>query len=201
MTPAPLLRLQGLGKAYRDTPVFEAVSLEMAPGEVVALVGDSGVGKSTLLNCIAGLDRADRGQVEIAGREVQALHKSGRAIPVHLAVSEVTIPGQEEVEFIGILSDLSELYRAREREQAQAERASTAAQRVQQQRARQQAQQQLLEGAEDVVDRHADPLEQRAEVQHDPVDGVGHPAVERDQRFMERIQDVEMFRLRRRRAV
>lgn len=53
------------------------------------------------------------------GREVQALHKSGRTIPVHLAVSEVTIPGQEGVEFIGILSDLSELYSAREREQAQ----------------------------------------------------------------------------------
>lgn len=53
------------------------------------------------------------------GREVQALHKSGRTIPVHLAVSEVTIPGQDGVEFIGILSDLSELYGAREREQAQ----------------------------------------------------------------------------------
>lgn len=80
MTPAPLLRLQGLGKAYRDTPVFDAVSLEMAPGEVVALVGDSGVGKSTLLNCIAGLDRADRGQVEIAGREVQALDDHAAAL-------------------------------------------------------------------------------------------------------------------------
>lgn len=80
MTPAPLLRLQDLGKAYRDTPVFEAVSLEMAPGEVVALVGDSGVGKSTLLNCIAGLDRADRGQVEIAGREVQALDDHAAAL-------------------------------------------------------------------------------------------------------------------------
>jgi putative ABC transport system ATP-binding protein len=80
MTPAPLLRLQGLGKAYRDTPVFEAVSLEMAPGEVVALVGDSGVGKSTLLNCIAGLDRADRGQVEIAGREVQSLDDHAAAL-------------------------------------------------------------------------------------------------------------------------
>ena len=53
------------------------------------------------------------------GREVQALHKSGRTIPVHLAVSEVMIPGQDGVEFIGILSDLSELYSAREREQAQ----------------------------------------------------------------------------------
>ena len=80
MTPVPLLRLQGLGKAYRDTPVFEAVSLEMAPGEVVALVGDSGVGKSTLLNCIAGLDRADRGQVEIAGREVQSLDDHAAAL-------------------------------------------------------------------------------------------------------------------------
>ncbi|MGR6805859.1 ABC transporter ATP-binding protein [Sphaerotilus natans] len=80
MTPPPLLRLQGLGKAYRDTPVFEAVSLEMAPGEVVALVGDSGVGKSTLLNCIAGLDRADRGQVEIAGRAVQALGEHAAAL-------------------------------------------------------------------------------------------------------------------------
>lgn len=80
MTPVPLLRLQGLGKAYRDTPVFEAVSLEMAPGEVVALVGDSGVGKSTLLNCIAGLDRADRGRVEIAGREVQALDDHAAAL-------------------------------------------------------------------------------------------------------------------------
>ena len=80
MTPAPLLRLQGLGKAYRDTPVFDAVSLEMAPGEVVALVGDSGVGKSTLLNCIAGLDRADRGQVEIAGREVQSLDDHAAAL-------------------------------------------------------------------------------------------------------------------------
>lgn len=53
------------------------------------------------------------------GREVQALHKSGRSIPVHLAVSEVVTPGQEGVEFIGILSDLSELHHARGREQAQ----------------------------------------------------------------------------------
>lgn len=80
MTPPPLLRLQNLGKAYRDTPVFEAVSLEMAPGEVVALVGDSGVGKSTLLNCIAGLDHADRGQVEIAGRAVQDLGEHAAAL-------------------------------------------------------------------------------------------------------------------------
>ena len=53
------------------------------------------------------------------GREVQALHKSGRTIPVHLAVSEVVLPGQDGVEFIGILSDLSELHSARGREQAQ----------------------------------------------------------------------------------
>ena len=43
-------------------------------------MGDSGVGKSTLLNCIAGLDRADRGRVEIAGREVQALDDHAAAL-------------------------------------------------------------------------------------------------------------------------
>ncbi len=44
-------------------------------------------------------------------------------------------------------------------------------------------QQQLLEGAENIIHRHADPPEQGTEVQHDPVDGVGNPAIERDQRF------------------
>ncbi len=57
------LRIDGLRKAYGDTPVFTQVSLALAAGEFVALVGESGVGKSTLLNCIAGLDDADAGHV------------------------------------------------------------------------------------------------------------------------------------------
>jgi putative ABC transport system ATP-binding protein len=60
-----LLRVIDLAKRYGDTVVFERVSFELAAGEFVALVGESGVGKSTLLNCIAGLDDADTGAVRL----------------------------------------------------------------------------------------------------------------------------------------
>ena len=71
--PPPLLQIDDLAKRYGDVAVFDGVSLTMQPGEIVALLGESGVGKSTLLNCIAGLDRADRGRVTITGRAVHAL--------------------------------------------------------------------------------------------------------------------------------
>jgi putative ABC transport system ATP-binding protein len=69
----PLLRVSGLAKHYEATPVFSNVSLDMGSGELVALLGESGVGKSTLLNCIAGLDTADAGSVLLHGREVLSL--------------------------------------------------------------------------------------------------------------------------------
>jgi len=62
-----MLNLQNLSKRYGATTVFHDVSLALARGEFVALLGESGVGKSTLLNCIAGLDQADSGSVSIAG--------------------------------------------------------------------------------------------------------------------------------------
>ena len=70
---AELLHIRGLAKAYGSTPVFHAVELRMHRGEVVALLGESGVGKSSLLNCIAGLDRPDAGSVRILGHAIDAL--------------------------------------------------------------------------------------------------------------------------------
>ena len=67
-----MLKIEDLRKAYGRTPVFGGVSLSLARGEFVALLGESGVGKSTLLNCIAGLDRADAGRLEVAGCDVMA---------------------------------------------------------------------------------------------------------------------------------
>lgn len=62
-----------MGKRYQQTPVFAGVDLQVRAGEFVAIVGESGVGKSTLLNCLAGLDRVDSGQVRLLGRDWAAL--------------------------------------------------------------------------------------------------------------------------------
>jgi putative ABC transport system ATP-binding protein len=74
-----MLKIQGLAKRFGDTPVFDDVTLDLRGGEFVALLGESGVGKSTLLNCIAGLEVADSGTVEVAGQDLRALDDDGRA--------------------------------------------------------------------------------------------------------------------------
>ena len=56
MSGEPAIRIEQLAKRYGQSTVFENVSLTVAPGEFVAIVGDSGVGKSPLLNCRPGPD-------------------------------------------------------------------------------------------------------------------------------------------------
>jgi putative ABC transport system ATP-binding protein len=65
-----MLSVQGLAKHFGDTPVFNNVTLDVARGELVAVLGESGVGKSTLLNCIAGLETADAGAVRLDGQDL-----------------------------------------------------------------------------------------------------------------------------------
>ena len=75
-----MLEVQGLAKRYGDTAVFAGVNLQLARGEFVAVLGESGVGKSTLLNCIAGLDTVDAGTVHVAGTEVTSLTEPQQAM-------------------------------------------------------------------------------------------------------------------------
>ena len=77
---APLLQVRGLARRYGAQSVFENVHLEVQRGEFVAIVGDSGVGKSTLLNCLAGLDRWDAGQVLHQGVDLGTLDDTQRAL-------------------------------------------------------------------------------------------------------------------------
>jgi putative ABC transport system ATP-binding protein len=65
-----VLKLAGVTKRFGARVVLNAVSLEIAPGEYVAIVGESGIGKSTLLHVIAGLEPADSGSVVFDGAEI-----------------------------------------------------------------------------------------------------------------------------------
>ena len=75
MADPAVLRLENLSKRYSpDRPaIFERLELELRQGEYLAVMGESGVGKSTLLNLLAGLDRPDSGRVLLEGADLSAL--------------------------------------------------------------------------------------------------------------------------------
>ena len=71
-----MLSVKGLTKRYggpRPRTVFTGVDLELEGGDYVAVMGESGIGKSTLLNLVAGLDRADAGSIRLDGVELTTL--------------------------------------------------------------------------------------------------------------------------------
>lgn len=74
------LAVRQLAKRYGDATIFSGVSLDVAAGEFVAIVGESGVGKSTLLNCMAGLDMWDGGSVHLNGIDLGSLPDDERAL-------------------------------------------------------------------------------------------------------------------------
>ena len=74
------LVVDGLCKAYGDVSVFQNVSLAVAAGEFVAIIGESGVGKSTLLNCMAGLDVWDHGTIHIDGADIGTMGDEQRSL-------------------------------------------------------------------------------------------------------------------------
>ena len=78
-----MIALRGLSKSFRDgareLPVLQGVDLDVASGEVVAIVGASGSGKSTLLYVVGALDRDFGGEASVAGKPLRGLSADGQA--------------------------------------------------------------------------------------------------------------------------
>ncbi|MEW2519511.1 ABC transporter ATP-binding protein [Actinacidiphila alni] len=75
----PLLTATGLRKSYGPTPALDGADFSIRPGEVVAVMGPSGSGKSTLLHCLAGIVRADSGDVRYDGRSMAGMSDGERS--------------------------------------------------------------------------------------------------------------------------
>ncbi len=107
------LEAQGLSKTYRNAEVpvsvFENLTMSVRSGEMLAVVGPSGIGKSTLLHLLGGLDRPDRGKIVVADRELTTMTNDELArwrnrsvgfvfqfhhlLPEFSAVENVAMPG------------------------------------------------------------------------------------------------------------
>ncbi|HSV45279.1 MAG TPA: ATP-binding cassette domain-containing protein, partial [Ramlibacter sp.] len=71
----PIVKVDDIHKRFGAVEVLKGVSLEVEPGQVVAIIGRSGSGKSTMLRCLNGLEAVSSGRIEIAGHQ---LDSSGR---------------------------------------------------------------------------------------------------------------------------
>jgi NitT/TauT family transport system ATP-binding protein len=80
--PAPAVRIDRVGKRFGDGPVvLDDITLDIAPGEFVCLLGASGCGKSTLLNLIAGLDRPTTGSIETPAEGAAVMFQESALMP------------------------------------------------------------------------------------------------------------------------
>src|SRR5262245_34354888 len=80
-----LLTMQGIAKAFPGVQALRSVDLELRAGEVLALVGENGAGKGTLIKILAGAEAPDTGRIRIAGREAMFAHPT-EAVQAGIAV-------------------------------------------------------------------------------------------------------------------
>ncbi len=115
-----------LGSGEARTEILRGVSLDLAAGETLALLGPSGSGKSSLLAIIAGLERPDRGSVCLAGQDIGELGEDrlarlrGRSVGIVLQAFHL-LPTMTALENVSVPLELARVSDARERARAELE--------------------------------------------------------------------------------
>ena len=116
----PLLEMKGITKKFPNVVANERVDLELHPGEVLALLGENGAGKSSLMNVLAGLYRADEGEILIRGEPVEItsprdamllgigmVHQNFMLVDT-MTVAENIILGMSDLPFVPDMAAVSE---------------------------------------------------------------------------------------------
>ena len=92
------ISLSGIAKRFGDRSVLRKITLDIAPGQFVAVVGRSGSGKSTLLRLLAGLEEPDEGRVLLGGRSpreaavgLRIMFQDGRLLPWRTVIANVAL--------------------------------------------------------------------------------------------------------------
>ena len=116
----PLLEMKGITKRFPNVVANDRVDLELYPGEVMALLGENGAGKSSLMNVLAGLYRADEGEIFIRGKQVEInsprdamllgigmVHQNFMLVDT-MTVAENIILGMSDLPFVPDMAQVSE---------------------------------------------------------------------------------------------
>src|SRR3954468_6269959 len=98
MTDSPILELRGVSKHFGAVQALYQVDFHVAPGEVMALVGDNGAGKSTLIKCIAGIHPIDEGEIVFDGSQV-SIHgpKDAAALGIEVVYQDLALADNLDV--------------------------------------------------------------------------------------------------------
>ncbi|HCE02677.1 MAG TPA: multidrug ABC transporter ATP-binding protein [Acidobacteria bacterium] len=90
MSGAPVIRVSGIRKTYGDTIAVDEVSFEVPGGQIFGLIGPNGAGKTTTMECVEGLRKPDRGQIEVFGLDpIKSAHALQRRIGVQLQEAQL----------------------------------------------------------------------------------------------------------------